>query len=81
MKYDLKEVSLVIATYNEEESIGATLFELKDYKFYEIVIVDNNSNDKTVEIAKQFNVKIINQNNKVGAMQSFKHLMMQEENI
>ena len=58
---NLENVSLVIATYNEEESIDYVLNELSKYKFYEILIVDNNSSDKTIEIASKFESKIIQQ--------------------
>lgn len=59
MKYDLSNISLVVATFNEEESIGFVLEELKNYKFHEIIIVDNKSSDKTLEIIKKYNIKIL----------------------
>ena len=43
---DLNNVSLVIATYNEEESIEFVLNELNSYEFFEIIVIDNNSSDK-----------------------------------
>ena len=52
---DLNNVSLVIATYNEEESIEFVLNELNSYEFFEIIVIDNNSSDKTLEIANKFN--------------------------
>jgi glycosyltransferase involved in cell wall biosynthesis len=64
MKTNLKQISLIIATYNEAESIEYVLNELKAYNFFEIIIVDNSSSDKTVDIASNFDVKIINQQNK-----------------
>lgn len=53
------EVSIVIPAYNEEKYIGETLNSLlkseqqTDIK-YEIILVDNNSTDKTVEVARKF---------------------------
>ena len=44
---NLGDVSLVIATYNEEESIQYVLDELKNYNLGEIIIVDGCSTDKT----------------------------------
>ncbi len=54
-------VSVVISSKNEEKNIYNLLksIELQTYKNIEIILVDNFSNDKTLEIAKQFNVKII----------------------
>ena len=46
----LKDVSLVIATFNEEESIKYVLDELRQYELGEIIIVDGNSSDNTKEI-------------------------------
>ena len=36
----LHDVSLVIATYNEEESLSFVLNEIKSYNFGEIIIVN-----------------------------------------
>ena len=53
------KVSVVIPAYNEEKYIGNTLFSLlkgeqKTNINYEVILVDNNSTDKTVEITKGF---------------------------
>lgn len=52
-------VSIVIPAYNEEKYIGDTLFSLlkseqKTDINYEVILVDNNSTDKTAEVAKKF---------------------------
>ena len=55
-------ISIIIRTYNEENNIGKLLTLIKQQKLsynYEIIIVDSGSTDKTVNIAKEFNVKII----------------------
>lgn len=58
------EYSIIIPAYNEEKLISATLTELKkvmssiDAKG-EIIVVDNNSSDRTAEIAKSFSAKVI----------------------
>ncbi len=57
----LNDVSLLIATFNEEESINFVLNEIKDYGFGEIIIIDGNSSDKTIEIASNYDVKILTQ--------------------
>ncbi len=55
-------VSVIIPTYKEEKYIEATLRSIKnqDYKGkYEIIVVDSNSRDRTVEIAKKFADKVV----------------------
>ncbi len=53
------KVSVVVAVYNEEESIKLLLESLlrQSRKPDEIVVVDNGSQDKTVEILKSFSCK------------------------
>lgn len=55
------KISVIVPAYNEEKAIEACLESLKNQieKPYEIIVVDNNSSDKTAEIAKKFGVKII----------------------
>lgn len=51
-------VSVVLPAWNEEKTIGKTLQSLSKQNThipYEVVVVDNNSTDKTVEIVKSFN--------------------------
>lgn len=58
------KVSVVIPVFNEEKLIKRCLESLMDQveKPDEIIIVNNNSTDKTVEIVKNYNVKIISEN-------------------
>lgn len=53
-------ISIVIVAYNEEKYIAALLesLEAQDYKKYEIVVVDDKSTDRTVEIAGQFRARM-----------------------
>lgn len=60
----LKDVSLIIATLNEEESIGYVLDELKQFELGEIIIVDGNSIDRTKDIASRYDIKFILQSKK-----------------
>jgi glycosyltransferase involved in cell wall biosynthesis len=53
-------VSVLIRTKNEERHIGQTLSVLftQTYKNYEVILVDSGSTDKTLDIAREFPVKI-----------------------
>jgi len=59
-------VSIVLCVYNEEKYLKSCLNSIKKQKFknYEIVLVDDGSTDKTLEIAKNFPVKIVKQEHK-----------------
>jgi len=54
-------ISIIIPTYNAEKSILELLKDIKKQtiKNYEIIIIDSSSTDKTIEIARQFEVKVI----------------------
>ena len=54
-------VSIIIRTKNEERWISACLNAVfnQSFKDFEVVLVDNNSADRTVEKAKAFDVKIV----------------------
>lgn len=54
-------ISVVIPTFNEAKLIGKCLESLQKQteKPFEIIVVDNNSTDKTAEIAKQMGARVI----------------------
>ena len=56
-----KLVSIIIRTKNEEKWIASCLRSVfkQTYRNFEVIIVDNESTDKTLEKAKKFDVKII----------------------
>jgi glycosyltransferase involved in cell wall biosynthesis len=54
----LASLSVVIITFNEEHNIGRCLESVRDIAD-DIVIVDSYSTDKTLEIARSFNARII----------------------
>ncbi len=57
----MPETSIIIRTYNEEKHIGNLLraIEKQDYRDYEIIVVDSGSTDGTLDIIKEFPVKIM----------------------
>ena len=58
-------VSVVIATLNEEDGIGPTLRELQSVlRDPHLVVVDGNSVDKTIEIAKNMGADVLLQEGK-----------------
>jgi glycosyltransferase involved in cell wall biosynthesis len=58
-----ESVLAIIAALNEEEGIGPTIAELRLYlKNGQVLVVDGNSNDRTVEVAKNLDADIIFQN-------------------
>ncbi len=53
-------VSLIIPAYNEEASIGKVVDDYKKCEYIdEILVVDNNSSDRTSEIAKEHGAKVV----------------------
>lgn len=54
----MKKLSVVLATFNEEQNIKRCLDSIKDLSS-EIVIVDGTSKDRTVEIAKSYGARVI----------------------
>jgi len=56
------QVSVIIPTKNEERNIERCLQSIKNqtFKEYEIIVVDNNSNDKTKKIAKKYAQLVFN---------------------
>jgi glycosyltransferase involved in cell wall biosynthesis len=54
-------VSIIIPTYNSEKTLEQCLMSIftQTYRNMEIVIVDKESTDKTIQIARNFNTKVI----------------------
>ncbi len=61
------ELTIIIPAYNEEESIKDTIRSIKKYNpKCGIIVVDDNSKDKTKDIAKNENVKVISHKSNQG---------------
>ncbi|MBC7851310.1 MAG: glycosyltransferase family 2 protein, partial [Chitinophagaceae bacterium] len=56
----MEKLTVVIITFNEEGNIGRCLESVTNIAD-EIVILDSNSTDKTVEIARAFGAKVVQQ--------------------
>ena len=56
MNIGLDKISIIIRTYNEERWISHCLGAIfsQDFDNFEVILVDNNSTDHTVEVAKRY---------------------------
>lgn len=67
MTTTLKKITVLIPCYNEERGIEAVIKnfkqqELRKYGFkLEVIVIDNNSSDRTTKVAKSFGVKVIHE--------------------
>ena len=54
-------VSVIIRTKNEERWLQQCLEKIyqQSYRNFEIIIVDNESKDKTIKVAKEYKLKIV----------------------
>jgi glycosyltransferase involved in cell wall biosynthesis len=57
-------VTVIIPTRNEEKSIAEVIQELNQMGYDNVLIIDGNSRDRTVEHAKEFGANVIIQNGK-----------------
>lgn len=56
----MKKILLIIPAYNEEANIEKVVEEIKAYSDLEYIIINDGSNDSTLDICKRNNYKIIN---------------------
>ena len=56
-----KNISIIIRSHNEEKWIGACLESVfnQDYKYFDVILVDNKSTDQTVMKAQKYPLRII----------------------
>lgn len=60
-RHKAPKISVVVPAYNEEKYLPACLASLQKQTFrdFEVIVVDNNSTDNTVKIAKKYNVHLL----------------------
>ena len=56
--YNDKKISVVIPCYNEEKGVAKVIKKLPDF-IDEIIVIDNNSTDRTSEVAKSLGGKVV----------------------
>ena len=52
-------VSVIIPTHNEEQAIGRVLADLPFDLVHEVIVVDSNSTDATIEIARSMGARVL----------------------
>ena len=64
-------ILIVVFTYNEQKKISLVLDEMKNY-FQNILVVDNNSTDKTLEIVQKYKIFYVRHKFNLGKSNSMK---------
>jgi len=65
MKKNNADVTIIIPTFNEEKGLEPTIEELREIlEDPRYLVIDGNSKDKTVDIAKQMGIDVLLQNDK-----------------
>ncbi len=65
------KICVIIPTYNEEKVVERVVKDFQSQKnVQEVIIIDNHSSDKTIEIAKKYNAKIISKEKNKGLAHS-----------
>lgn len=64
MKNAISNAAVIIPTLNEERNVAEVIRKLNSLGFTNILVVDGNSTDQTVAVAKKLGVHVIHQNGK-----------------
>ena len=76
-----KKVSVVIAAYNEELRIARVLSVLENHPLIdEVIVINDGSVDKTSDIVKRFNVKLVENKINMGKTLSIKRGLEKSKN-
>lgn len=75
---DKLKISVMIPAYNSEKTIAEAIESAlrQDCPFKEIVVVDDGSTDRTVQIAKEYNVRVIENGENIGIGANLASCMM-----
>lgn len=66
------KITMIIPTFNEELSIGKVVKNFIEQPHVEsVIVIDNNSEDNTIKIAKEYGAKVITKNENKGYSHSF----------
>lgn len=58
----MKDVTFLLPAFNEEPSIGKLITQIKDlYPNSHVIVIDNNSTDRTVQIAENLGAEVISE--------------------
>jgi len=73
----MKKIEVLLSTYNGEKYLKEQLDSLQNqtYKDFEIIARDDGSCDKTLQILKSYDIKIIESTKNLGAKKSFSTLL------
>ena len=65
------KICVIIPTYNEEKVVEKVVKDFQSQKnVQDVIVIDNHSNDKTIEIAEKCNAKIIRKDKNMGLAHS-----------
>lgn len=57
----MKKIVVIIPAFNEENAVGIVIREIPKHLVAEIIVVNNNSNDQTAQIAKEAGATVLNE--------------------
>lgn len=57
----MKKIVVIIPAFNEENAVGIVINEIPKHLVAEIIVVNNNSNDQTAQIAKEAGATVLNE--------------------
>lgn len=57
----MKKICVIIPAFNEENAIGNVLDDIPKHLIQEIVVINNNSNDRTAEVAKKHGATVLDE--------------------
>ncbi len=73
----LDRVDILIATYNGEKYLKEQLDSIfnQSYRNFRVILRDDNSSDDSLNIAKKYNIEILESSKNLGAKKSFEELL------